>query len=73
MLIYIDLNPEINIFLNRLQITHTFGTNGIPSSMLTLLSNELCRPLYIIFNSSLLIDNLFKKIHSRKYNQKYKV
>ena len=47
----IDLNLEIiKIFLNRLKITHTFGTDGIPSSMLTLLSNELCRPLYIIFN-----------------------
>ena len=44
----IDLNLEIiKIFLNRLKITHTFGTDGIPSSILKLLSNELCRPLYI--------------------------
>ena len=55
----IDLNLEIiKIFLNRLKITHTFGTDGIPSSMLKLLSNELCRPLYIIFNSSLLSGNI---------------
>ena len=33
---------------------------GIPSSMLKLLSNELCRPLYIIFNSSLLSGNIPK-------------
>ena len=46
-------------------MTHTFGTDGIPSSMLKLLSNELCRPipylgrpLYIIFNSSLLSGNI---------------
>ena len=61
----IDLNLEIiKIFLNRLQITHTFGTDGIPSSMLKLLSNELCRLLYIIFNSYLLsgtIPNIWKK------------
>ena len=39
----IDLNHEIiKIFLNRLKITHTFGTDGIPYSMLKLLSNELC-------------------------------
>ena len=62
----IDLNLEIiKIFVNRLKITHTFGTDGIPSSMLTLLSNELCRPLYIIFNSSLLsgiyIPTIWKK------------
>ena len=57
----IDLNIEIiKIFLNRLKITHTFGINGIPSSMLKLLSNELCRPLYIIFNSSLLSVNIPK-------------
>ena len=57
----IDLNLEIiKIFLNRLKITHTFGTDGIPSSMLKLLSNELCRPLYIIFNSSLLSGNIPK-------------
>ena len=52
-----DLNPEIiKIFLNRLKSTHTFGT----SSMLQLLSNELFRPLYIIFNSSLLSGNIPK-------------
>ena len=57
----IDLNLEIiKIFLNRLQITHTFGTDGIPYSMLKLLSNELCRPLYIIFNASLLSGNIPK-------------
>ena len=57
----IDLNLEIiKIFLNRLKITHTFGTDGISSSMLKLLSNELCRPLYIIFNSSLLSGNIPK-------------
>ena len=57
----IDLNLEIiKIFLNRLKITHTFGTDGIPSSMLKVLSNELCRPLYIIFNSSLLSGNIPK-------------
>ena len=36
----------------------------VPSSMLKLVSNELCRPLYIIFNSSLLSGNIpkiFKK------------
>ena len=55
----IDLNPEIiKIFLNRLNMTHTFGTDGIPSSMLKLVSNELCRTLYIIFNSSLLSGNI---------------
>ena len=47
----IDINPEIiKLFLNILQIIHTFGTSGIPCSMLTLVSNELCRLLYIIFN-----------------------
>ena len=57
----IDLNLEIiKIFLNRLKITHTFGTDGIPSSLLKLLSNELCRPVYIIFNSSLLSGNIPK-------------
>ena len=49
----------IKIFLNRLK-TVTFGTDGIPSSMLKLVSNELCSPLYIIFNSSLLSDNIPK-------------
>ena len=38
--------------------TNYFGTNGRPYSMLTLLSNELCRPLYIIFNSSLISGNI---------------
>ena len=52
--IYLNLKI-IKIFLNRLQITHTFGTDGIPSSMLKLLSNELCRPLYIIFYSFFII------------------
>ena len=57
----IDLIREIiKIFLNRLKITHTFGTDVISSSMLKLLSNELCRPLYIIFNSSLLSGNIPK-------------
>ena len=57
----IDINLEIiKIFVNRLKITHTFGTDGIPSSMLKLLSNELCRTLYIIFNSSLLSGNIPK-------------
>ena len=56
-----DLNPEIiKIFLNRIKITYTFGTDGIPSFILTLLSNELCRPLYIIFKSSLLSGNIPK-------------
>ena len=42
-----DLNPEIiKIFFNRIQITHTFGTDGILSSILKVLSNELYRPLY---------------------------
>ena len=55
------LNLEIiKIFLNILKITHTFGTDGISSSMLKLLSNELCSPLYIIFNSSLLSGNIPK-------------
>ena len=59
-MIILDLNLEIiKIFLNRLKITHTFGT-GISSSMLKLVSNELCRPLYIIFNSSLLSGNIPK-------------
>ena len=55
----IDINPEIiKIFLNSLKITHTFGTYGIPYYMLTLLSNKLCRPLYIIFNYSILAGNI---------------
>ena len=41
-------------------MTHTFRTDGIPSSMLTVLSNELCSHLYIIFNSSLLTGNIPK-------------
>ena len=64
----IDLNPEIiKIFLNKLKITHTIGTDGITYSMLKLLSNDLCRPLYIMFNSSLLsgnIPNILKKIYN---------
>ena len=67
----IDLNLEIiKIFLNKLKITHTFGTYVIPSSMLTLLSNELCRPLYIIFNSyllSVIYRQFGKKINNHTY------
>ena len=61
---YIDLNPEIiKIFLNRLKITHTFGT-GIPSSMLKLLSN------YVGLNILFLIHFYYRVIY-RKFGKIY--
>ena len=54
---YFPLSIVRQVFLikksisNRIHITHTLGTDGIPSSLLALLSNELRMSLYFIFNS----------------------